>query len=532
MATEVRKRLLDNPRRLWVRARPDADFHRRREQAEAAQVTAAIAALDAAGLANLRTRAQELAAHQATHDDPTVLPDLELSDVPRRRRWVAGHPQGGGLTTYPVGTNGVLHQVAAFTLPALDDGDLDLLPLAVRTIGALGVGARTYDQQAARLNRLCGGLWGWTDVVADPTDPASVRGFLICEIKGLADRQGDYAGLLAESLDQTRFDEHDRLRELVDESVQRLHGAVAGRGNQLAARAAMRGFGSAASLAHRLGGLGRLARLKRLADDIDDEAPGGDDAVARLGARLQALLRKLTPATPTCALIGDAAERAQVMAAARAAWSRPGAPAAPTGAGALAAPAPRAEPPLAYATGTAVNYCALAFPAVALAHPDAPALAVATRVLTNQVLHPKLREQGGAYGGSAGYQSANAAVVLTSYRDPRLAGTFADMRAALGWLRTCPDDPRMFKEAVLGVIAGLDAPGSPAGEARSRFAGDLKGITPARLDEYRARVLAVDPAAVRAAADRWLPPDGGSPAVVTSTANAEASNMGWTIEQL
>ena len=531
VATEVKKRLVDNQRRLWIRARPDAEFHQRRDAAEAAQVAAAISALDANGIETLREQAKILAAHQASHDDPTVLPDLELTDVPGKRRWVQGHPHGGtpDLTTFPIGTNGVLHQVAAFTLPDLDDAELDLLPLAIRTIGSLGVGDLTYDRQAARLNRLCGGLYGWTDVVADPDDPAKVKGFLFCEVKGLADRQADYVGLLAEALDQGRFDEHDRLRELVDEAVQRLHGAVGGRGNQLAARAAMRGFGGAATLAHRLGGLGRLAKLKKLAESIDEDLATGDAAVDELGSRLQKLLKKLTASTPKIALIGDAAERAAVMTALRSAWTRP---ASTQKSPAISSPKKESVPPLAYATATAVNYCALAFPAVTLGHPDAAPLAVATRLLTNQVLHPKLREQGGAYGGSAGYQSANAAVILSSYRDPRLAGTYADMRDALRWLRTCPDDPRMFKEAILGVMAGLDAPGSPAGEARARFSGDLKGIGPNRLDAYRANVLAVTPAALRQAAERWLPPEGGSPAVVTSAPQAEASGMGWTVEQL
>ena len=36
-------------------------------------------------------------------------------------------------------------------------------------------------------------------------------------------------------------------------------------------------------------------------------------------------------------------------------------------------------------------------------HPDAAALMILARVLSQQYLHPVLREQGGAYGGGAAY---------------------------------------------------------------------------------------------------------------------------------
>jgi Zn-dependent M16 (insulinase) family peptidase len=180
-------------------------------------------------------------------------------------------------------------------------------------------------------------------------------------------------------------------------------------------------------------------------------------------------------------------------------------------------------PPTAFTTGTSVNYCALAFPAPSLRHADAAALAVGARILTNRWLHPKLREQGGAYGGGAGYSAGS--VTLTSYRDPRLVDTYRDMRDGLRWLAALPDEPAALKEAQLGVLQGLDAPGSPSGEARRRFLGDLTGRDPATLDAFRSRIIACDLASVRAAAARWLPPEGGSQACVTSPDGAKT--LGW-----
>ena len=274
----------------------------------------------------------------------------------------------------------------------------------------------------------------------------------------------------------------------------------------------MRGFGGAAGIGHRTGGLGRLAWLKETAE-VEDLAP--------LAERLGKLFAKLSAIDPRLAIISDNTAADQLAAEAHAAWNRIGEHEHSH----FTPPKAHAVPSTAYVTATAVNYCALAFPVVPLGHPDAAALSVAGRLLTHQVLHPKLREQGGAYGGGAGYQGGAATFALTSYRDPRLEATFADMRDSLRWLAECPDDAQAIKESVLGVLASLDAPGSPAGECRSRFAGDLKGTGPARLNAHRAAILAVTAEQVRAAAKRHLPPDGGVAAVICGP--EAAARLGW-----
>ena len=521
VAAAVRSRFLEHRHRGYFQAKPDTTFHERQDQAIAVGVAESLAHTDQAQL----TRAAEaLAERQRTKDDASQLPDLQLSDVPAERRWATAAAREDRLTIFTPGTNGILHHLVAVPLPALDDDELDLLPLATQCIGQLGVGDQGYAQRSAWLAGRCAGVGAWTDIIADPVQVGQVRAWWFCEVKGLADRFRDFSAVVDETLRRTRSDEHDRLREQVEQSVQRLQERVVAAGHQFAARAAARGFGGAASLGHRLAGLGRLAALKRTAANIAADKPGAADRLADLAARVRRLLDRLARAQRNVALIGDAAQRPEVLAAFRQA-GEPGAilPA-------FRAPEPAAAEPKAWTTSTVVNYCALAFPTVPATHADGAALAVAGRLVTNQVLHPRIREQGGAYGGSAGWNGSTTTFALTSYRDPRLAATFEDFRVGLRWLRDCPDDARLVKEAILGVIADIDTPASPSGEARGRFIGDLKGITPAMLDEQRRRVLAVTAADIRRAAAAWLDPAGGIPAVVTSGTLLKDAKLGWAEE--
>ncbi len=515
---QVRRRLLTNLHRVELRAVPDRAWHARRDAAEAVQVAAEVAALGPEGEASARVLAADLALRQGTKDDPAVLPDLTLEDIPKKRSWVEGH--GAAPTIFVPGTNGILHHLAVLPLDHLEDDDLDLLPLLAQCLGSLGAGGRGFAAYGSHLNAVCGGLWAWTDLSADPAIPGAVRASLACEVKGLASRGRDFLPLLGEAIATTRFHEHERLAELVDQALSRLQDRVTSGGSQLAARAAARGLPGAAGISHRVAGLGRLAWLRRTADSLETE--GGVEALA---TRLEALRQRIARLPAVTALIGDAAERDELLTEVRRAW--------PVGGKASDPWRPTPQPaagPTAFTTATGVNYCALVFAGPPLTHADAPALAVAARLLTNEILHPQLRERGGAYGGGASFASGTGTIALTSYRDPRLEATYTDMRAGLTWLADCPATDRLLKESVLGVIGTLDAPGSPAGEARSRFTGGLKGTSPEVLDTFRAGVLRVTAADIRAAAARWMPPTGGQQAVVCGT--EAAKRTGWVTEAI
>ncbi len=520
----IRERLLDNPHRVLLLADPDAGFNARQAEEERGRVDARVAALDRSARAALLDEARALAERQAQIDDPTILPDLALSDVPAEQRWADGRPVRDGLTVFETGTNGILHHVAAIPVGGLSLDELLLLPLLASTIGSLGVGTRDYLAQAVLINAVCGGISAWLDLRGDPTDSATVRGYLFLEVSGLARRHEEFTGLLAETLTGQRFDEHSRLREIFEQSLAGLQQQVNWSGHDLAEQAAARGFGGRAGLGHALTGLGRLAWLK----DVDRRERAGAPAIAGLAARLAALLAALRERPVQLALIGDAAGSGEVQSAVLNAWDAWALPAAFDPA-LVRAPMPSAGSvqPTAFTTATQVNYCATAYPTAPLGHPDAPALAAASRYLTFNFLHPRLREQGGAYGGRSGYNGQTGTFGMISYRDPRLADTFADMRMATEWLTDIPDDPRLMREAILGVIGGLDRPGSPAGEGRRRFVADLVGYGPAVMNDFRRQVLAVSSEDLRRVAETWLAPERASQAVVTSESLVAASGLDW-----
>ena len=115
-------------------------------------------------------------------------------------------------------------------------------------------------------------------------------------------------------------------------------------------------------------------------------------------------------------------------------------------------------------------------------------------ILRSKVLHPLVREQGGAYGSSASMDTRLGLFTLTSYRDPTPALTlelYRDLPALFNNVTSVAKEKEgvVMGEARLGVLQGLDAPVDLAQQGLHRFRGDMED---AHLASLRAAVLQMD----------------------------------------
>ena len=187
----------------------------------------------------------------------------------------------------------------------------------------------------------------------------------------------------------------------------------------------------------------------------------------------------------------------------------------------------------AWITSTQVNFCAKAYPTVTSDHPDAAALTVLGGFLRNGYLHRTIREQGGAYGGGASADSANAVFRFFSYRDPRLEETLDDFDKSVAWLLENDHEWQQVEEAILGVVSDIDKPSSPAGEAKQSYHNDLFGRTEEQRRRFRENVLAVSLEDLKRVGESYLKPENASIAVVSHSGNAEKLEaLGLTLIQV
>ena len=351
-----------------------------------------------------------------------------------------------------------------------------------------------------------------------------MSGYLVFSGKALARNSDALARLLKDAYSNARFDETSRIAEIIAQIRARREQAVTGSGHVLAMSAAAQGMSPGAWLSFRLGGLEAIRRTKSLDKSLKEPAE-----LKAFCQKLADLHQKVGKQSRQFLLIGEDEQLQPMLDDVKGLWQN--AESAPDSAW-------RMEPVNyatheAWLTSTQVNFCAKAYPTVAVDHPDAAALTVLGGFLRNGYLHRAIREKGGAYGGGAAQDSVNGTFKFFSYRDPRLADTLADFDKSLEWLVDADHSHQDLEESILGVIGQLDKPHSPAGAARHAFHSALFGRSAEQRGRFRERVLATTIDDLKRVAADWLAPEKASTAVVTSADNrALVTQLGLAIQEL
>ncbi|WP_114416432.1 insulinase family protein [Marinospirillum perlucidum] len=518
----IRRWLLDNPHRVRLTLRPDNQLTARREAAEAARLEQIKAAMDADQKQAVIQQAKDLEARQQQVDDDALLPKVTLEDVPLQLHLPESHELAQGqlpATWYTAGTNGLVYIQTLVDLPQLTEEEQQLLPLYSHCLTELGCGERDYRANQALQSEVTGGLSAGVTVKAGIEDVQQVKGYLVLSGKALASNQARLQALMAETLDQARFDELPRIREIIAQQASRRVQSITGKGHLLAMLSAASGFSPAGHFAQITRGLKGIQASKALDKRVKD-----DQALQTVSRQLVELHAKIQQAPRQFMFVAEESEQADLQQTLDTTWS-----ALPTGGDyqAFSLPATRQAVRQAWLTSTQVNFCALVFPSVASSHPDAAALTILGDYLRNGYLHRAIREQGGAYGAGAAQDNGDGVFRFFSYRDPRLQETLQDFEASVDWILNQEEDPQKLEEAILGVVSSIDKPGSPAGDARQTFHSSLFGRTPEQRKAYRQQVLQVTFADLQRVAKTYLQPEKASVAVVTNSKQAESLDSSW-----
>lgn len=514
----VRAYLLDNDHRVRLVLAPDTGLAEEREREETARLQAIKDRLTPPETQQIIERARALQARQQRQDDPEVLPKVGLGDIPPHMKIPHGVTEQLGdatVTFFDQGTNGLVYQQLIVDLPDLEDDLVDVMGLYTSCLTEIGVGERSYLETQAWQSSVSGGVYAYSTVRSLIDDERRIAGHFVLSGKALARNHDRMTELLRQTFERARFDEAERIREIVAQIRARRESSITGHGHSLAMLAASSGMSPSAALAHRLRGLTGIQALKKLDDGIQQRGTGETPGLQELVSRFARIHQRVLTAKRQFLVIGEAERRAQYRAGIERGWRdlKPHVDLTP-----FALPVARSRVMQAWLTSTQVNFTARAFPAVPAAHPDAAALTVLGGFLRNGYLHRAIREQGGAYGGGGGYDSESAAFRFYSYRDPRLTDTLADYDRSLDWLMTDKHEWRQIEEAILGVISSIDKPASPAGEAKEAFHNALIGRTPEQRERFRERVLRVTLNDLQRVAGTYLKPTLASTAVITNAA--------------
>jgi Zn-dependent M16 (insulinase) family peptidase len=513
----VRELLLDNQHRVTLTLTPDQTLSQRRDVAEAAQLAAIRAELSEADCQRIIEQSVALQARQEAALDENILPQVTLADVPADMLIPQAASVISGplpLTTFSAGTNGLVYQQLVINLPALSAQEMTLLPLYAACLTEVGNDTQDYLHTQNRQAAVCGGISAYPSLRGSIDDVQIVQGYLVLSMKALVRNHQAAGQLLIDTWQKARFDEHQRLRELMAQMRTRRERSLASNGHSLAMSAASAGMSPLANYQHEVTGLAGVIPMKHLDRSLDDQ-----HALEKFSHHLSQLHKKMLIQHSQLLMVAEQERLADCTASLQQLWGS-----APTAESTkLSLPySPRIVNQL-WQTSTQVNFCSRAWPTVAMNHPDAAALTVLGGYLRNGFLHRAIREQGGAYGGGASQDSMLGAFRMYSYRDPRLAETLEDFDQAIQWLTDTMPAAQQVEESILGVVASLDKPGSPAGEAKGAFHNRLFGRTDDVRRQFRSRILNVTGHDLQRVGSVYLTADKANTAVVSDSGSTDTA---------
>ena len=479
----IRKYFLENPHRVTLVLKPDPQMTERLEAEERAKLEGIRAGLSEAQVREIIEEAEGLKTRQETPEDLSVLPTLEISDIPMTLEDVphtVKEVAGAKLGLFPQPTNGISYLDLQFDVSGLPDRLKDLLPLFAFAVTKMGAGKSSYLEMAERIEAHTGGVGAAVGQRTLPGDIAQFNQNLTLSGKALYRNHDEFFAILHDLLTDLKWD-RSHLKNLLGQLKAGFEARVVQAGHMFAWYLAEAQFGGKASLQQRWDGLEQFATLKRLAalDEAGLETLVGDlDRIrqflfrkaalnvcvtseeSELGA-LETRIQELVFALPEIAV---QEERSQL-------------------------PAENLRPQ-ARTTAVPVAYNAKVWRTVPYTHPDAPALMVLAQLLRAEYLHKEIREKGGAYGGFAVTRPENGIFVMLSYRDPHIVRTFRVYDGVFDFLK-CEIEPEKLKEAILGAAGDVDPLLSPDNKGRVRFFSDLAGYTLEEKMRFKERMLKV-----------------------------------------
>jgi Zn-dependent M16 (insulinase) family peptidase len=497
----VFERLIDqhlnsNTHRVTVLLKADTTQADREVAEERAELDAVAASLDEAQREDVVEITAKLKALQEAVDPPEALakiPTLGLKDLDRTNKPIPIERDtlaGARLYTHALPTNGVIYLDMAFDLRRVPNDLLPYLSLFSRALFQTGTAKEDFVSLMQRIGRSTGGV-GASRSISMMRDTTSVAAWLFVRGKVVPDKADELLSIITDVLTSAQLDNRDRIKQMALEEKAGFESGIAGRGNGIAAGRLGASLNPASWANEQSSGVSYLFFLRELLKDIDHEG-GWLKIKAALYALRDLLIDRHSMVLNVTADLGLwNAFRPKLEGFVAALPKSDVAPrnwdvAKPVNEG-LTFPGQ-------------VNYVAKGANLYSLGYVHSGATSVAMRHLNTTYLWDKVRVQGGAYGGSSGFDPFSGGFVFTSYRDPNLLQTLDAYDGAAAWLREGVGEQDIVR-SIIGAIGAIDTYRLPDAKGFTSLMWELTGNTDDNRQQRREEILGATNADVRRFAD-------------------------------
>lgn len=479
--------LLDNFHRTTIRFKPDPELARRFEEEEQTRLKSAREALTEEKLRILVENAKQLKLLQETPDSAEALetlPALDLKDLDKQVRTIPIEEiqaQDTKILYHDIFTNGIVYLDLSFDLRAMPQELLPLTEIFARALFEMGTETEDYVKLSQRIGKSTGGIHGSSVSVTTQSSRESVA-MLMIRGKSTVEKSTEMFNILRDTLLTTKFDNRERLKQIVLEEKSGLESGLAPAGHRFANTRLRAQFGGTGWINDQTKGIGYLFALRELASDIDKN---WKKVLQKLEAMRDALINSKTL---LCNVTLDSENWKTVR---------------PHLENFIFAMPVKDANIKAFESETKIEKEGLAIPAQvnyvgkgANLYEHGYEFDGSTEVVIGYLrmayLWEKIRVLGGAYGAFAQFDDATGVFTFLSYRDPNIAATLENYDKAAAFLKNL-DAARLseneLKKAIIAAIGDLDAYQLPDAKGFTSMMRHITGRSDKMRQEIRDEVL-------------------------------------------
>lgn len=488
--------LLKNPHRVRLAFHPDSKLAEKEASEEKQKLNLLQQELPREEKEKILQQMHHLEHYQKQLIEQNIdcLPKVTLDDVPA----LAKHfvlKESDQVFSHSCFTNHIVYADLTFDLPHFEEEDLPYVQLLSSIISELGMGKRNYIQNLEYLQSHVGGLGTSLSLYVQTESPHLMKPSFTIRGKALERNAKELFSIFKDLAVNPRVDEKKRIEELILQIHTALQNRLQKNSLRYASQLALSGLSVSSKISESWHGLSFTKWIQEIASDLKKNLPKVMQRLEKLKNELfslhnaqlvltcdEAMHQKLEledyfgvldlPERPFNPWKGDY-ELYPVVSQGR-------------------------------SMSTPVAFTCEAFPVASYLNPHAPGLTVAAHILDNKILHPKIREQGGAYGCGATYSPMTGHFTFYSYRDPKIASTLKIFREAVETIAEGHFQDSDLEEAKLETIQQMDVPVSPGNRGATVYAWMREGKTPKQRQHYRDKLLALTSQEIRLAVKKEL----------------------------
>ena len=478
----IQTHLLDNVHRTTLRLTPDPELSRRLEEEEKARLTKVRDSLNENQIAELVESTKQLKLKQETPDPAEALeklPVLKREDLEKKSNTIPIEVlelQDAKVLYHDLFTNGIVYLDLGFDLHTLPKELLPLTEIFGRALFEMGTETEDYVKFSQRIGKSTGGIH--TDAVSAAALGSQENVLkLFVRGKSTVGQAGEMLSIIREALLQAKFDNRERLKQMVLEEKAGLEAGLVPGGHSFVNTRLRAQFGESGWANDEMKGIGYLFTLRELANDIDKKWK----SVLKKLETIRELLINRTALT--CNVTLDAGNWKTFQ------------PQLDSFLSTLSAkqarlfnydiqPSPKKE---GLTIPAQVNYVGKGANLYELGYQLDGSVDVIMGYLRMTHLWEKIRVLGGAYGAYGVFDDRSGVLTFLSYRDPNITSTIDSYDQAAEFLKGLDGSRLSDNELTKAIIAAI-------GDLDSYQLPDAKGYTSMmrylthRTDEIRQRI--------------------------------------------